>query len=150
MPACLHPLVLLALAGGANAADPLDVTLDAARIAAMPHEAVDATVHAKLLHCSGVPLASVLRMAGAMPTDPPHGAHLARVVRVTARDGYRVAFSMAELDPTLGNARVFVVDACDGKPLDEHDGPLRLLVPGDARPARGIRQLQSIVVADAP
>ena len=127
-----------------------DVALDPALIATLPTVKAGGTVHGKAIECEGVSLTSFLQAAKAMPTEPLRGAQLSRVVEVTARDGYRVAFSMAELDPTLGNARVFVVDACDGKPLDEHDGPLRLLVPGDARPARGIRQLQSIVVADAP
>jgi hypothetical protein len=126
------------------------IALDAATLAALPREAVDAEVHGHVLHCSGVPLVALLRKAGAMPAEPLRGAHLARIVRVSARDGYRAAFSLAELDPTLGNARVFVVDACDGKPLGEHDGPLRLLVPGEQRPARGVRQLQAIEVVDAP
>jgi len=146
----LSCLSLFTLATIANAAEPVDIPLDAATVASLPHSAVEVTVHDKGLHCSGVPLAVLLRRAGAMPSDPAHGAELARIVRATARDGYRVAFSLGELDPTLGHAKVFVVDACDGKPLDDHDGPLRLLVPGDSRPARGIRQLQSIVVADAP
>lgn len=129
---------------------PTRVPLDAVTLGAQPHEAVDVEVHGQALHCSGVPLLALLREAGAMPAKPLHGAQLARIVRASARDGYRVVFSLAELDPTLGNARVFVVDACAGKPLDEHEGPLRLLVPGDARPARGVRQLQAIDVIDAP
>ena len=64
-----------------------------------------------------------------------------------ARDGYRVVFSLGELDPATGGRRVFVVDRCDGKPLDADVGPLRLLVPEDARPARWVRQLQSITVS---
>ena len=143
-------LALLASACVAQAGEPVSVPLDAASLAALPHEAVDAEVHGHKLHCSGVPLAALLQRSGAMPAEPLRGAQLARIVRVSARDGYRVAFSLAELDPTLGKARVFVVDACDGKPLDAHDGPLRLLVPGAARPARGARQLQSIDVVDAP
>jgi hypothetical protein len=148
LPVCT--VALLAFAGAAQAGEPVRVALDAAALAALPHEAVEAEVHGHKLHCSGVPLALLLQKSGAMPNDPLRGAQLARIVRVSSRDGYRVAFSLAELDPTLGAARVSVVDACDGKPLDDRDGPLRLLVPGDARPARGVRQLRSIDVTDAP
>ena len=143
-------LLLYAAALPAIASEPHRVPLDAATLAASPREPVDADAYGKPLHCSGVPLAALLRNAGAMPAEPLRGAQLARIVRVTARDGYRVVFSLAELDATLGNARVFVVDACDGKTLDEHDGPLRLLVTDDTRPARSVRQVQAIDVVDAP
>jgi hypothetical protein len=112
----------------------------------LPRESVRASAHGQSLDCSGVPLLAVLRQAGAMPADPLRGAQLARRVEVRARDGYQVTFSLAELDPTLGNRRVFLVDQCSGKPLDQDSGPLRLIVPEDARPARGIRQIETIVV----
>lgn len=112
----------------------------------LPRERVQASAHGQALDCSGVALLAVLRQAGAMPEDPLRGAQLARRVEVSARDGYRVTFSLAELDPTLGNRRVFLVDQCAGQPLDQDSGPLRLIVPDDARPARGIRQIEQIVV----
>ncbi|HOU65784.1 MAG TPA: hypothetical protein PK861_07095 [Thermomonas sp.] len=94
---------------------------------------------------------ALLRKAGAMPSDPLRGsAQLVRYVRVEARDGYRAVFSLAELDPSLGNAKVFVVDRCDGKPLDDKSGPLRLVAPNESRPARWVRQVNSIRVVDAP
>jgi hypothetical protein len=45
---------------------------------------------------------------------------------------------------------VYLVDRCDGKALDDHDGPLRLLVPDDGRPARGARQVDTIRVEALP
>jgi hypothetical protein len=112
----------------------------------LPREAVHASAHGQSLDCNGVSLLAVLRQAGAMPEAALRGAQLARRVEITARDGYRVTFSLAELDPTLGNRRVMLVDQCGGKPLDADSGPLRLIVPEDARPARGIRQIEQIVV----
>lgn len=127
------------------------VALDAATLAALPRQPVEASAHGQSLHCEGVDLVALLRKSGAMPADPLRGgAQLARIVRVDARDGYRAVFSLAELDPTLGNARVFVVDRCDGKPLDDKSGPLRLVAPAESRPARWVRQLQSITVVEAP
>ena len=109
-----------------------------------------ATAHDKKLQCEGVSLTELLRASKAMPAEPLRGARLASYVLVTARDGYRAVYSLAELDPTLGNRKVFLVDRCDGKPLDDEDGPLRLIAPEDARPARWVRQVQSITVVAAP
>ncbi|MFT3897944.1 MAG: hypothetical protein QM719_09675 [Thermomonas sp.] len=128
-------------------ADRVAVPLDAATLAALPHEAVSADAHGHHYVCEGVPLVALLRQAGAMPEGELRGAaQLARFVEAGARDGYRVAFSLGELDPATGARRVYVVDRCDGKPLGD-DGPLRLIVPDDARPARWVRQLDSITVS---
>ena len=78
---------------------------------------------------------SVLRLAGAR-VDTIRGPALGQYVLAVARDGYRVAFSLGELAPALGNARVMVVTREDGKPLADRDGPWRLWVPGDQRPSR--------------
>jgi hypothetical protein len=130
-----------------SGADAIPVPLDAATLAALPRETVDADAHGHALTCEGVPLVALLRKAGAMPDSELRGALLARVVRADARDGYRVVFSLGELDPATGGRRVFVVDRCDGKPLGDDVGPLRLIVPDDARPARRVRQLESITVS---
>ena len=136
----------------ALAKDPVsvEVALDAATLSTLPRHAIEATAHDQALHCEGVELAALLRKAGAMPADPLRGKQLASFVRVEARDGYRAVFSLAELDATLGNAKVFLVDRCAGKPLDDKSGPLRLIAPGESRPARWVRQVQSIRVEDAP
>lgn len=129
---------------------PVAVAIDAPTLAALPRQPVNAFAHGKALSCEGVPLVAVLRAAQAMPADALRGAALSRYVLVTARDGYRALYSLGELDGTLGNHAVFVVDRCDGKPLDDDDGPLRLIAPADARPARWVRQVQAITVVAAP
>ncbi len=149
------PMILLALGmpTAVLAKDPAAsaVPLDTATLAALPRHTVEANAHGQSLRCEGVELLALLRKAGAMPSDPLRGsAQLVRYVRVEARDGYRAVFSLAELDPSLGNAKVFVVDRCDGKPLDDKSGPLRLVAPNESRPARWVRQVNSIRVVDAP
>jgi len=37
-----------------------------------------------------------------------------------------------------------VADTLSGKPLDEHNGPLKLVVTEDMRPARSVRNLVQI------
>lgn len=129
---------------------PIAVPLDAATLASLPRESVSATAHEVTLQCEGVPLAALLRKANALPEQPLRGSALANYVLVTARDGYRTVYSLAEIEPTLGNHKVLLVDRCAGKPLDETDGPLRLIAPDESRPARWVRQVQSITVVSAP
>lgn len=129
---------------------PVTVSLDAQRIAGLPRHAVSARVHNTELNCDGVALIDVLRASDAIPEGRLGSAHLSRYVQVDARDGYRVLFSLAELDPGTGNRAVYVVDRCGGEALDEKDGPLRLLVPDDVRAARSVRQLDAINVVVAP
>jgi hypothetical protein len=66
---------------------------------------------------------------------------MARRVVVEAADGYRVVFALAELDPSIGARHVLVVDREDGNPLSASDGPYRLVVEGEVRPARWSRQV---------
>jgi len=131
-------------------ASPISVPLTPAARATLQRHRVDATAHGETLRCEGVSLAALLQSSGAMPDAPLRGAHLDRYVLVSARDGYRAVFSLGELDATLGNRGVYLVDHCDGAPLDADSGPLRLLVPDDTRPARGVRQVERITVIAAP
>jgi len=128
----------------------MEVALDPAVIATLPKVKAGGTVHGHAIECEGVSLAALLQASRAMPVEPLRGAQLARVVEVGARDGYRVAFALAELDPSLGNRTVVLADRCNGAPLSAEDGPWRLVVPGESRPARWIRQVESIRVDDAP
>jgi Oxidoreductase molybdopterin binding domain len=67
-------------------------------------------------------------------------------VLATAADGYRVVYSLAELDPAFLDSDVLVADQMNGAPLDEREGPLKLVAPHDKRPARWVRMLKSITV----
>jgi len=127
-----------------------ELALDPTLIATLPKVKAGGSVHGHAIECEGVSLAAFLQASGAMPGEPLRGAHLSRVVEVGARDGYRVAFALAELDASLGNRTVVLADRCNGAPLSAEDGPWRLVVPGESRPARWIRQVESIRVDDAP
>jgi DMSO/TMAO reductase YedYZ molybdopterin-dependent catalytic subunit len=124
------------------------LSLDAKTLAAMPHEEVSASAHDEAAsQWRGVKLEDVLARAGVPLDKPLRGRALASFVRVTAADQYQVVFGLADLDPTLGHTQVLLVNTRDGKPLDK-DGPVRLLVPGDKRPARWVRNVISIEVVD--
>lgn len=124
------------------------LSLDAAGIAGMPHEEVTASAHDEpSSRWRGVKLEDVLSKAGVSLDKPLRGRALASFVRVTAADRYQVVFGLSDLDATLGHTQVLLVDTRDGKPLDK-DGPFRLLVPGDKRPARWVRSVTTIEVVD--
>ena len=55
-----------------------------------------------------------------------------------------------KLDAFLGNAGVLVADQCAGAALAAADGPLRLVVPGEKRGARSVRQLVRLIVETPP
>ena len=75
---------------------------------------------------------------------------MASYVVAAADDGYRVIFSLAELDSGILDSEVIVADTMDGSPLPANDGPFRIVAPHEKRPARWVRMLKSITVVTAP
>lgn len=61
-----------------------------------------------------------------------------------------VIFSMAELDSDFADSDAIVADALDGGALSPNEGPFKLVVPHDKRPARWVRMLQSLTVSQLP
>lgn len=138
-------MMMLALAAAVA-----NVPFDATARAGLPVVAAMLTAHGRTQRCEGVPLAALAARAGLASSEAVKGPALVTAIIATAADGYRVAFTLGEIDPKLGNATVLVSDRCDGKPLDAADGPVRLVVPGDTRGARSVRQLVSLVVVALP
>lgn len=133
---------------GGEVATPL--RFDAAALQKMPHRAFDASEHGKTAHWDGVALAELLRAAGVPLGKQLRGRNLALYVRITATDGYRVVYSLAELDPAMHDGDVILADRRDGHALDGKEGPFRLVARDDKRPARWVRQVSAIDVLAAP
>ena len=70
-------------------------------------------------------------------------------VLVTAADNYQTVFAVAELDPGFTDRVIFLADQRDGKPLSSTEGPLRIIVPGEKRHARWVRQVTTLTVLHA-
>jgi DMSO/TMAO reductase YedYZ molybdopterin-dependent catalytic subunit len=123
--------------------------LSAADLKAMPRTTVQAGGQGGQLaqRYEGVALSELLRRAGVPQGEELGGPWLAAYAVAAAADGYRVVFSLAELDAAFGNSQVLVADTLDGAPLSQGLGPFRLVVPGDQRAARWVRSLKSITVA---
>ena len=122
----------------------LAVPVEPALVAGLPTSTVTLSLHGEAQTCTGPLLADVLARLGAPAGGAVRGEALLLAVVVEARDGYRVAFTLGELDPLLGKAQVVLADHCNGAMLDEADGPFRLAVAGDTRGARSVRQVTSL------
>lgn len=120
------------------------LTVDAALLRSLPRERVEALDHGKPGTWEGVKLAALLEKAGAPLGDALRGRNLAGYVLVSAADGYRVVFALAEFDAAFGASGAILADTRDGKPLDAHEGPYRIIVPAEKRPGRWVRQVQNI------
>jgi len=94
----------------------------------------------------GVPIQELLRRAGVPQGDGLRGTAMATYVLAEAADGYRVVFSLAELDDGFVHAEVIVADTLDGAPLGPKQGPFKLVAPHEKRPARWVRMLRSLSV----
>ena len=66
---------------------------------------------------------------------------MAEALLVEATDGYKPVFALAEVDPAFAVREIILADKRDGKLLDEKEGPLRIVAPGDKRAARWVRQV---------
>ncbi len=94
----------------------------------------------------GAALHDVLKAGGVELGAKLRGKSLANFVLVEARDGYRAAFALPELDPGFSDLVFLLADQRDGKPMSEHEGLLRIIVPHEKRHARWVRQVVSISV----
>jgi DMSO/TMAO reductase YedYZ molybdopterin-dependent catalytic subunit len=98
----------------------------------------------------GVSLPELLRRAGVPQGEDLRGAAMATYFLAEAADGYRVVFSMAELDSDFVDAEVIVADTLDGAPLSPKQGPFKIVAPHEKRPARWVRMLRTLTVVKAP
>lgn len=128
------------------------LSLSADDLAHLPHTTIKVmNEHAgKDETYEGVLLFEILKQAGVPQGSKLNGKALATYVEAEGSDGYRVVFSLAELDNDFEDSSVLVADKMDGQPIAGKLGPLRLVVPHDKRPARWVRMLRSIKVTKVP
>ena len=98
----------------------------------------------------GVLLSDLVRAAGAPLGEELRGPLLAGYVLAEAKDGYRVVYSIGEVDPDTGNAQILVANKKNGEPLSATEGPYRFVLPQDKRGARWIRQVLRVSLHQLP
>lgn len=117
-----------------------------ADLAKMPRHHVSATEHGTKVEYDGVLLHDVLEKAGAPLGKDLRGKALSTYVLATARDGYAVVYTLTETDSAFTDSEILVADRAQGQPLSDTQGPLRIVVPSDKKPARSLRMLERIDV----
>jgi len=98
----------------------------------------------------GVLVEDLLKKAGVPQGEDLRGPALATYLVFEAEDGYRVVFSISELDSGILDSGVIVADTMDGAALAPKQGPLRVVAPHEKRPARWVRMLKTITVMRVP
>lgn len=98
----------------------------------------------------GVLVQDILKKAGAAMGAKLRGPAMATYVLAEAADDYRVVFSLTEFDSEFQNSEILLADTVDGAAITPDQGPFRLVVPHDKRPARWIKMLKSLTVVVAP
>jgi hypothetical protein len=94
----------------------------------------------------GVFLRDVLEKVGSPLGKQLKGKALSTYVLATARDGYAVVYTLTEMDTAFTDSEILLADRPKGQPLTEAQGPFRIVVPGDKKPARSLRMLERIDV----
>jgi hypothetical protein len=130
---------------------PVKVEITVEELKGLPRKTVTVlNPHANAVETyEGVALADVLGKHGVPLGAALRGAAIAWYVVATGADGYKAVYSLAEVDPSFHPGDVIVADTMEGKALDAHSGPFRLVSTEDKRPARGVRNLVSVEVKAA-
>jgi DMSO/TMAO reductase YedYZ molybdopterin-dependent catalytic subunit len=123
--------------------------LTAADLAKLPRRTVHVADHGKNATFEGTPLADVLKLVGAPLGENLRKDKLLLVLVVDARDGYHAAFSLPEIDPEFTDREILLADKKDQKPLSAEEGPLRVVVPGEKKGARWVRQVSALRIERA-
>ena len=125
------------------------VTLTADDLAKLPHHSIKASEHGTSATFEGVLLNDVLTLVNVPTGEKLRGKALTQYLLVEAADGYRVVFALPELDPAFTSQPVYLVAKRDGRPLSEKEGPFRIVVPAEKRPARWVRQVTALKIKQA-
>jgi hypothetical protein len=121
--------------------------LSRADIEALPHSKITTGAPDSPVTYDVVTLKAVLERAR-VTFDKLSGKRLASCLLVEAADGYRVVIALPELDPGFTDKQIYLAFLKNGKPLDEKEGPYRIVIPDEKRMARWVRQVTTLKIVD--
>jgi hypothetical protein len=124
------------------------VALTRSEIEALPHVKVTTGASGASATFEGVALEAVLEKTGVEFGQALKGKRLASCLLVEAADGYRAVIALPEIDPAFTDKQVVLAFWKDGKPLDEKEGPYRIVIPDEKRMARWVRQVTTLKIVD--
>jgi hypothetical protein len=123
-----------------------NVVLSPADLSKLPQKTITATDHGTPATFEGVLLTDIFAKVDLPTGEKFHSTAASYFVVVEAKDGYRAVFAWVELDSSFMDKVVYVVTKRDGKALSQKDGPFQLVVPGEKRGARWVRQVTAIKI----
>ena len=116
----------------------------------LPRTTVEVTDKSgKKFQYSGVAVHLLLEKVNAPLGEELRGEALRCYVSVKAKDEYRVVFALSEFDPAFEDRTILLADEKDGQPLDAETGPFQIIVPGEKRRARWVRQVNRIRIMES-
>jgi hypothetical protein len=122
--------------------------LSRADIEALPRSKVTTGASSGSATFEGVQLKAVLEKAGVGFGETLKGKRMASCLLVEAADGYRVVIALPEIDLAFNDKQVVLAFLKDGKPLDDKEGPYRIVIPDEKRMARWVRQVTTLKIVD--
>ncbi len=124
------------------------IVLTRADVEALPRVEVKAGGPDTPVTFAGVSLELLLQKAGVSLGESLRGKRLASCLLVGAADGYRVVIALPEIDPAFSDKQFVLAFSRNGKPLDEKEGPYRIVIPDEKRMARWVRQVTALKIVD--
>jgi hypothetical protein len=121
------------------------IVLARADLESLPHVKVTTSSGASASF-EGVAVQAVLEKAGVGFGETLKGKRLASCLLVEAADDYRVVIALPEIDAAFTGKQVVLAFLKDGKPLDEKEGPYRIVMPDEKRMARWVRQVTTLKI----
>jgi hypothetical protein len=125
------------------------VTLTMDDLSKMPQHTVTTTEHGTPVVFEGVALPDILATVAVPAGEKLRGKLMTSYLLVDAADGYRVVFAMPELDESFTDRKIYLATKRDGHPMPEKEGPFRIVVPDEKRPARWVRQVTALKIRQA-
>jgi transposase-like protein len=123
------------------------LTITKGMFADMKQVVIMAKAHDEKVHrYSGVTIADLLTKAGVTLGDSAKKHTVTSYIIVTAADNYKAIYTLAEIDPLFANRSIILADKADKKVLPVQDGPFQIIVPGEKKHGRWIRQVTGIEV----
>jgi hypothetical protein len=122
--------------------------LTRADLEALPRVKITTGASAISTSFEGVTLKAVLERGGVGFGETMKGKRLASCLLAEAADGYRVVFALPEIDNAFTDKQFVLAFSKNGKPLDDKEGPYRIVIPDEKRMARWVRQVTTLKIAD--
>jgi hypothetical protein len=119
-----------------------------AEVEGLPHVKVAGDGSGATATFEGVLLKAVLEKAGVELGEALKGKRMALCLLVEAADGYRVVIALPEMDPAFTDKQIILAFSKDGRPLDDKEGPYRIVIPDEKRMARWVRQVTALKIVE--